>query len=289
MTRLSKPKQGKSISSQKENSATLRNENDGLETSGSTSLVSLALLEVLIDSNEELGVTQLAQRLGIPKARVHRHLTALRSESYVSQSEKTSRYRIGWRLFLLGQKLVKQFDVVQLARPIMQELRDLVGHTVVLTTYNDSHVVVLDLIRGRSPLEIFLSPGTEYSLHASAQGKVVLAFGDENTTNAALAKPLNRCTSHTIIDTENLKSEIQLVQKKGWAEAPEELFIGVNALAAPVFQQDGKLFGALAIVGSIHFLPAKARSETVQNLLVAAARISEAFGNPSNIKKLQPQ
>jgi len=284
MPRLTKPIQGKSISSQKKDSGTLMNKSEGLETNGSTSLVSLALLEVLIDANEELGVTQLAQRLGIPKARVHRHLTALRTESYVSQSEKTSRYRIGWRLFLLGQKLVNQFDVVQLVRPIMQELRNLVGHTVVLTTYNDSHVVVLDLIRGLSPLEIFLSQGTEYLLHASAQGKVVLAFGDEKTTKAATEKPLTRCTSHTIIDADKLKSEIKLVQKNGWAEAPEELFIGVNALAAPVFQQDGKLFGALAIVGSIHFLPAKARSDTVQNLVAAAARISEAFGKPSNIK-----
>jgi DNA-binding IclR family transcriptional regulator len=279
MPRLPQSTPDKSSPSKKDVEIATKQENEGLETNGSTSLVSLALLEVLIDANDELGVTQLAQRLGIPKARVHRHLTALRAESYVTQSEKTSRYRIGWRLFLLGQKLVKQFDVVQLARPIMQELRDLVSHTVVLTTYNESHVVVLDLIRGRSPLEIFLSPGTEYLLHASAQGKVVLAYGDEKITKAVLEKPLNRCTSHTIVDVDRLKSEIQLVQQKGWAEAPEELFIGVNALAAPIFQHDKKLFGALAIVGSIHYLPAQARSDMVANLAVAAARISEAFGN----------
>lgn len=248
------------------------------EASASTSLVSLALIEVLADADEDMGVTQLAAALGIPKARVHRHLTALRKDSYVTQSEKTSRYRIGWRLFLLGQKLVKSFDVVALAKPVMQELRDLVGHTIVITTYNDKHVVVLDLVRGRTPLEIFLRPGTEYMLHASAQGKVILAFGDQQNTANALGRPLEGCTPRTIVDAGVLRKELEEIRQKGWAEAPEELFMGVNALAAPLFHNGNQLFGSLAIVGSVHFLPAPARPDTAAHLVSAAAKISQAFG-----------
>jgi DNA-binding IclR family transcriptional regulator len=248
------------------------------DASASTSLVSLAILEVLADAEEEMGVTHLAAGLGIPKARVHRHLTALRNEGYVTQSDKTSRYRIGWRLFLLGQKLVRNLNVVTLAKPVMQELRDLVGHTIVITTSNEQRVVVMDLVRGRTPLEIFLKPGTEYMLHASAQGKVMLAYGDPQNTDNALGRPLESCTPRTVVDAAKLREELVEIRQKGWAEAPEELFMGVNALAAPLFHSGGQLFGALAIVGSIHFLPAPARPDTVGHLLAAAARISKAFG-----------
>lgn len=251
------------------------------ESAGSTSLVSLRLLEVLTDTDGEMGVTQLAEILGMPKARVHRHLAALKAEGYVTQTERSSRYRVGWRLFLLGQRLVKHFDAVKLARPVMQELRDRVGHTVVITTFTDSKVVVLDLVRGTSPLEIFLNPGSEYQLHAAAQGKVVLAFGDAAATRAILERPLERNTPNTIVDADRLRGELELVRKKGWAEAPEELFMGVNALAAPLYHSGGKLFGSLALVGSIHYLPSEAKPETVSALVDAAARISAIFGTPA--------
>ncbi len=251
------------------------------DPTGSTSLVSLRLLEVLTDIDGEMGVTQLAEVLGMPKARIHRHLAVLRNEGYVTQTERSSRYRVGWRLFLLGQRLVKHFDVVKLARPVMQDLRDLVGHTVVITTFTESKVVVLDLIRGRSQLEIFLNPGSEYMLHAAAQGKVVLAFGDPAMAKAILERPLEKSTSHTIVDADRLRGELELVRKKGWAEAPEELFMGVNALAAPIYHSGGKLFGSLALVGSIHYLPSEAKPETVAALVDAAARISNLFGTPS--------
>jgi DNA-binding IclR family transcriptional regulator len=163
----------------------------------------------------------------------------------------------------------------------MQDLRDLVGHTVVITTFTGNKVVVLDLVRGRSQLEIFLNPGSEYMLHASAQGKVVLAFGDPAIAKAILERPLEKSTSNTIVDADRLRAELELVRKKGWAEAPEELFMGINALAAPINHSGGQLFGSLALVGSIHFLHAQAKPETVAALVDAAKRISNVFGTPS--------
>ncbi|KAF1049992.1 IclR family transcriptional regulator [Xylophilus sp.] len=251
---------------------------DGEGHVSSTSVVSLRILELLAEGDAELGVTQLADMLRMPKARVHRHLTALRLEGYVTQNARTSRYKTGWRLFLLGQKLVRQFDTVGLARPTMEELRDKVGQTIVISTFTDNHVVVLDLVRGRSPLEILLTPGTQYALHTVAQGKIVLAFGDPALLDHLLAAPLAACTPKTIVDPDRLRAEIGIVHKRGWAEAPEEVFMGVNALAAPLFQHGGTLFGTLAIVGSIHFLPTQADPASVEALKDAAAKISGLLG-----------
>jgi len=254
---------------------------DDVGSSSSTSVVSLRILELMAADGADLGVTQLADMLGMPKARVHRHLTSLRQEGYVTQNSKTSRYQIGWRLFLFGQQLVRQFNVVGLARPVMEELRDTVGQTIVISTFTDNHVVVLDLVRGRSPLEILLNPGTQYMLHSVAQGKLVLAYGNPALLQSLVATPLQSCTPNTIVDADRLQAEIDIVRKRGWAEAPEELFMGVNALAAPIFQSGGTLFGTLAIVGSIHFLPAKANPASVEALKSAAAKISALMGAAS--------
>jgi DNA-binding IclR family transcriptional regulator len=250
---------------------------DGPNTS-STSVISLRILELLAERDAECGVTYLAEALGVPKARVHRHLTALRQEGYVVQNARTSRYRIGWRLFLLGQKLVRQFDVIGLARPVMEELRDAVGQTIVISTFTESDVVVLDVVRGRSPLEILLHPGTQFRLHTVAQGKIALAYGPPEQRDAALAAPLDACTPHTITDPMRLSHELALVRERGWADAPEEVFLGVNALAAPIRQGDGSLFGTLAIVGSIHYLPAHANPQTVGLLKDAARKVSMLLG-----------
>lgn len=245
----------------------------------STSVISLRILELMAAQGTECGVTELAELLGMPKARVHRHLTALRQQGYVTQNKRTSRYRVGWRLFLLGRKLVQQFDVVSLAKPIMEDLRNRVGQTIVITTFDPNKVVVLDVVRGRSALEILLSPGTQFpGFHTVAQGKVVLAFGPPSLRDAVLSQPLAASTPKTITDPDRLRAEIQLVHQRGWAEAPEEIFTGINALAAPIFQADGSLFGALAIVASIHYLPARAHPDTVRELMQAAAAISAVLG-----------
>jgi DNA-binding IclR family transcriptional regulator len=243
-----------------------------------TAVISLRILEMLASTDEEYGITNLAQTLGMPKARVHRHLAALKTHGYVTQNPATNRYSIGWRLYLLGQNLVKRFQVVALSKQIREALRDQVGQTVVITTYSEQDVIVLDVVPGTSALEILLRPGTHFNLNAVAQGKVVLAFGPKTLLKQTLSHPLPQNTPHTITDPERLSAEIEKVRRQGWADAPEELFIGVNALAAPIFMADGSLFGALAVVASIHYLPVQPDAETVGALRASAAKISELLG-----------
>ncbi|WP_414447344.1 IclR family transcriptional regulator [Burkholderia sp. 22PA0099] len=248
------------------------------DATSSTSVMSLRLLETIASHPHESALTNLAQELGIPKARVHRHLSALKRDGYVTQNPDTSRYRIGWRMFLLGRRALDQFDVVTLARPLMEELRDTVGQTVVITTVSDEGMVVLNIVPGRSKLEIIFHPGTRFDFHTVAQGKIALAFGPPKLLERVLAQPLAAPTAQTIVERDRLLHEVALVRSRQWAEAPEEAFTGVNALAAPVFQFGNKLFGSLAIVGSVHYLPAQASERTVAALKDTAHRLSLLLG-----------
>ncbi|WP_193222277.1 IclR family transcriptional regulator [Alkalilimnicola sp. S0819] len=243
-----------------------------------TTVVSLRIIEALGQAGAECGVTELAQALDMPKARVHRHLVNLRDSGYVAQNPRNSRYSIGWRLYLLGQQLVNRYDVVSLAKPVMEALRDQLGQTVVISTYTDQGMVVLDFLSGRRAVEIVMRAGTRFNFNAVAQGKIALAYGPPELLEKTLAGPLEASTRHTITDPERLRSEVELARRRGWADAPEEIFTGVNALAAPIFRGDGSLYGTLALTGSIHYLPSKPLEPTVVALLTAAREISTLLG-----------
>lgn len=243
-----------------------------------TAIVSLQVIEALAHAPQGLGVTQLSQQLGMPKARAHRHLSALREHGYLLQDPRSNHYRIGWQLYLLGKACVGRFDLMTLAKPALERLRDAVGQTVVISSYSEQEVVVIDFLRGTSPLEISLRPGSHFSLNASAQGKLVLAYGPPALREAYLSRPLPRDTPRTIAAPDRLRAELDLVRGRGWADAPEELFTGINALAAPLLQAGGDLFGTLAIVGSIHYLPATPDPAHIEALRTTAAEISAMMG-----------
>lgn len=254
-------------------------EQDAATDSLPTAVMSLRIMETLANAESDLGVTELARLLGMAKARVHRHLTALREHGYVAQNARTSRYGIGWRLFLLGQQIVRRHDVVPIAKPFMLDLRDQVQQTVVITTYSETEAIVLDFVPGLSALDIGLRPGTRFDLNTVAQGKVILAFGPKALMEKTLERPLPARTGHTIVDPDRLRAEIELVRRRGWADAPEEVFTGINAIAAPVFQADGSLFGAIAVVGSIHFLPNPPGERAIKALLETSTKLSAALGH----------
>lgn len=85
---------------------------------------------------------------------------------------------------------------------------------------------------------------------------------------------MQQSTARTIVNPDRLFSEVERVRRRGWADAPEGLFTEINALAALIFHADGELFGTIAIVGSVHYLPTTHDRPHVDALLRAAADVS---------------
>lgn len=253
-------------------------ERAGAAAGTAISTAALLVIEALAQAREECGVTELADRLAMPKARVHRHLAVLKEAGYVAQNPRTSRYGVGWRLYLLAQRLLSRFDIDTLARPVLERLRNAVDQTVALSTCHGDEVVVISFLPGRGGLEVILQPGTKLSLNGAAQGKIALAFSDEGLLERAVARALPRNTDKTITEPALLKAEISAIRQRGWADAPEEAYAGINAIAAPVFYADGTLFGAVAVVGSIHYLPRTPDQRTIDALLRAATELRDIFG-----------
>src|SRR5215831_7164203 len=147
------------------------------DVAGTVRSVQLAIdvLETVSFADEEMGVTQIAERLSVTKGSVHRHLYTLVERGYLAQNPATSRYALGPKSRLLA-RLAPDADLIQLAEGPMRELRDALGHSVVLSAMSPRGALVLNTLPGTSAIEIGVRPGSELSFHASAQGKILLAF-----------------------------------------------------------------------------------------------------------------
>jgi IclR family KDG regulon transcriptional repressor len=252
--------------------------------SGGVRSVQLAIdvLEAVAFSADELGVTQIAERLNMTKGSVHRHLQTLVERGYLAQNSTTSRYAIGPKSRLLARH-APDTDLMHLAEGPMRQLRDALGHPVVLSEMTPRGALVLHELSGTAPIEIGVRPGSELSFHASAQGKVMLAFAPYPLRTRVLARPLQRFTDKTIVSVRRIEQELLEVARLGFASAPEEAMLGLNAVAAPIFDAQDACIGAVAIVASIQFLPEKPRQSDVAQLIEAARQISRKLGHSRSV------
>jgi DNA-binding IclR family transcriptional regulator len=240
--------------------------------------LALRILEHLAAQASPTALTAIARTFSASKSTVYRHLSALARHGFVRRDVSTGRYAIGVKLMVLGEASRGNFEIVNIARDTLLKLRDTTGQAVSLCTLLDNNLVVLDLMHGRSVVEFTTRPGTRLDLHASAHGKVWLAFGPEALLKKVLSARRLAWTSHTLIDAAAIAAEVQAVQKRGWAIAPNQAVMGVNTLAAPVLDHRGMIVGSIAIVGSTQVIAPKPVPAQVGAVLEAAYRVSRELG-----------
>ena len=252
---------------------------DQRSTTGVQSVqLAIDVLEAIAFSGEELGVTQLAERLHVTKGSVHRHLTTLVERGYLAQNPATTRYRLGPKSRLLA-RIAPDVDLVQVAEGPMRDLRDELGHSVVLSASTPRGALILTTVAGKSPIEIGVRTGSELSLYASAQGRVMLAHAPRPAQERVLAGPLQKLTSKTMVDPRHLQAELARILRQGYASAPEQALLGINAVAVPVFDATGSCVACVTVVGSIQILPAHPESRTIAALKTAGEQISHRLGH----------
>jgi DNA-binding IclR family transcriptional regulator len=240
--------------------------------------LSLRLLERLASSREPIGVSDLAREFSSSKATVYRHLQTLVRHGFVHQEPATMRYAAGIKLFILGERLRERFDIIPLAREEMAWLREQTGQPATLSALVQNQVVVLEVLQGQAIVNFGTQPGTVLDLHASAHGNVALAFGPEGLMAHCLARPLKAWTPQTICSPSALQRAIAQVRARGWATAPNRVLQGVNGLAAPLFDHAGRYAGAVAIAGSIQYIPASPPPGQIRAVTQTAERISRKLG-----------
>lgn len=241
-------------------------------------LFALQILEHVAAQTEAIGVTTLAEHFGTNKSKIFRHLKTLAQQGYIVQDEASERYRIGARLIALGHAISESVDIVREAQVVMRKVRDALGHSVVLSMLDRGGVRVVRVESGKSVVEITVKPGSLMNYHASAQGKVALAFGAVALRKQILAGKLAVQTPQTIVSPKKLEQELDRIRLQGWAIAPNEGVTGLNALAVPIYDASEKLVGTVAIVDSVQFIGEKPTRLQIDTMLAAGRSISESIG-----------
>src|SRR5205823_3207955 len=203
----------------------------------------------LIAEEGELGVTELGRRLGVHKATASRLVATLAERGLVERDPVTEKYRLGFGLIRLAGAAMAGLDLVRTARPVLEELADRTRETVNLGLLSGDAVVDIDQVSGARSIVAVNWVCRRTPLHATSNGKVLLAWLDPEELGHLLMAPLERSTPSTITDVATLRVQLDEIRARGWAQTLEELEDGLNAVAAPIRGADGDVIAALSVSG----------------------------------------
>ncbi len=221
-----------------------------------------------------VGVTAIGRALGLPKSSTHRLLQALSRRSLVEQDER-GRYRPGIGLLALGLGALEREPVAVAARPVMEQEARSLGDTFFLVVARAGEIVVLDKAEGTGVLRAAPRVGSTVPAHATAVGKLYLAFGPE----AVRAPPeeLERFTSRTHADPAAIAQQVARARAQGWASNQEEWVEGLSVVAAPVIM-DGRMVAALAVAAPTPRMAQLGIPTVAARAVAAARRVTERMG-----------
>jgi DNA-binding IclR family transcriptional regulator len=234
----------------------------------------VGVLEALADEGGELGTNELARRTGVNASSVSRVLATLSAGGYIEHVEETGRYRLGLRLLQLGNVVLGNLDLRQVARPHLESLVEETGETATLSVPGERDAVTVDFVQSGSSVQSVARLGRPSVAHATATGKVLLAFGGVPLPTGRL----ERFTPRTLTDPRKLATAVERVRAQGWAEATGERERDLDAVAAPILGAEGRLAGILGLQGPGGRFDRRARRVAVGPLLARATAVSEALG-----------
>jgi DNA-binding IclR family transcriptional regulator len=227
----------------------------------------LSILLAFEREGEELGVTEIAGRLGVHKSTASRLAATLEARGFLERSERDA-FRLGRELARLGRLAVHGRDLVGLARPAMDRLAAATGETVNLAIADQGDVVNIAQVDGRHIVGVGSWTGRRTPPHCTANGKVLLAWA-----GGPLPAELDVFTEHTITAVAELDAELARVRARGYATAVGELEVGLHAVAAPVIGADGCCVAALSISGPSYRMPERRLAELGADCVAAGSTI----------------
>jgi DNA-binding IclR family transcriptional regulator len=208
----------------------------------------LRALELIAEAGD-LGVTELGRRLGVHKATASRLVATLAERGLVERDPVSEKYRLGFGLIRLAGAAMAGLDLVRTAHPILEDLADRTRETVNLGVLSGDSVVYIDQVAGARSIVAVSWVGRRTPLHCTSNGKVLLAYMNERERDGLLSKPLEQATEHTVIDPDEIRSQLGEIERRGYATTMEELEEGLNAVAAPIRSVDGEVAAALSVSG----------------------------------------
>lgn len=235
----------------------------------------IALLDAVAESDGGARVNELARHIGVNPSTASRLLSTLEAGGLLERAPEGP-YRLGLKLVALSDRVLGQLDVRERARPWLTWLVEETGETATLSVPGGGEAITVDFVPSPSSVASLARLGRPSVAHATAAGKVMLAFGRA----ARPDEELTAFTERTITDPAVLARELDQIRAAGVAEAVGEREPDLNALAAPVLGRAHELVAILGLQGPAARLPAATRKALRDPLLRASRELGQALGAP---------
>lgn len=234
----------------------------------------VGLLKAFSRERPEQSLAELGKALGLTKTTAHRLLTALESEGLVARNPATKAYRLGSAILALGTQALVSNDLRTVVEPELRALAGLTGETATLEVLVDGAMLILAEVMGKHLVTVSAELGTRWPIHATSTGKAYLAALPEEQWHELLVLPLSRHTPATIVDLEELLSELRQVREQGYATASEELEAGASTVGTVLRNSFGVPVGAISLGGPSSRLTRQHSAPLGRELIAAAGRLA---------------
>ena len=237
------------------------------------------ILRALAAHDTALGVSDLSRQLGLNKSTTFDILTTLCHHHLVERNDSAKTYQLGYALAELGHHARERIDLRAVAHPHLLELAHALEETVFLGTFHEGHVTIADKEEAPHDLKITSPLGRRIHYSAAAYGKVFLsALSESEVTKLMRNNPPRAYTPRSITKPSAYRAALHLVRQQGYALDDEEYLAGVRAAAAPINDSQGRVVGALCVVGFSTRLPHDKLLRVAKQARDAAEKISEQLG-----------
>jgi DNA-binding IclR family transcriptional regulator len=242
-----------------------------------------SILLALAADGHAVGVSDVARRVGLDKSTVSRTLRTLAEVGFVAKDEQAGRYRLGMAIVRLAQVALDGLDLRQTGQEYIEAIGAETGETSHLAVWSEDAATIIGHVPGRHPIRAPGAVGERMPAHCTSLGKVLLAFQPQSVIDRILAAALARYTPATITDPQRLNAELRAIRSTKVGYNNGEFRVDAVAVAAPVWDHQGRLAAAISASGPAYRLtgPTMAKATTVVRL--AAQQLSAGLGAPATL------
>jgi len=236
------------------------------------------LLKAFTIDDKELGISELAKRLGVAKSTVHRLTSALLEEGLLQQNPENGRYCLGIGLFTLGSLVRSRLDVTSESKHILNDLREQTKENVRLAVLERQSAVFLHDFESPQTLRLRSGTGQLKPAFCTAEGLCLLSGLRDDQLAKFLTYPRTPRTEKTIVDEAELRAQIEMVKRQGHAVEDEQCDLGTRCIAAPIRNGEGRIVAALGVAGPRVRIRKSQFGKLALLVINAAEQISQRLG-----------
>lgn len=244
---------------------------------GSALAKSLAILDVVTASPGPVSLAEIARQLDMPRQTAHRLTGQLLETGLLQRDPEKDHYLVGHRAIDVGLAALQAGARIAPVDAILRRLVADINETCNLGVMDRSQVLYIHRVECDWPLRMQLAAGSHVSLHATAMGKLFLAWLPKRTRERLISGPLERYTDNTITDMPTLEDQFRLIRSRGYSLNHEENMTGLIGIAVPVPDAAGRPIAALSVHAPVFRLPLGRAQEHFQRLKVAADDLAKCY------------